>query len=116
MHEYKPKMDKYKIVYLALVYVTSFGSTLRSIEKEYGVPHSTLEDYFHKALPEYDTRLAKIVAKKMAVLHDKRCSNAWCISKSDSTALSATKALSKFAKIYRGEISIRKSIGFMLWG
>ena len=113
---YKPKMDKYKIVYLALVYITSQGATLRSIEKDYGVPHTTLETYFHKALPEYDTRLANIVAKRMSVLADKKCTAAWRISKSDSVALSATKALSKFAKIYEEGIKTRKSIGFMLWG
>ena len=60
---YSPKSPDWKIVYYALIYITTSKSE-NDMAKEYGVPRTTLQRYLNDALPQYDEKLAKLVKKK----------------------------------------------------
>lgn len=119
---YTPMVSPYKIVYLALLYVTTQQSEV-DLSKEYGIPRSSLQRYFTKALPQYDTKLAKLVAKKAKKLIDPREKYSWHIDYASRNKLDKSDAVTTFKGLIEKNISAMDQSGTtiaklskLIWG
>ena len=117
---YTPKVPEWKIVFLAVMYVSS-SRTYRDLEKEYGVGRSTLTDYFNIALPKLDKKLAKCVASKIAAMINKKTKAPY--EPDDALLKKFAKAgtIKTFEKLYkkngqRDRTNKNKTFAELIWG
>lgn len=118
--EYHPETPEWKIIYLALIYVTTKKSE-NDICKEYGIPHTTLCRYLNRALPQYDEKLYKLVAKKARHMVNQLAADTYKLDASTKSKLRMSNAVSVFAKLCKSDGRMTramrgKTMSELIWG
>ena len=118
--KYSPKSPDWKIVYYALIYITTSKSE-NDMAKEYGVPRTTLQRYLNDALPQYDEKLAKLVKKKTKHMVNGLSAQTYRLDATTRSKLKKSNAVSVFSKLLKKDgkrdRTIRgKSLSTLIWG
>ena len=118
--EYHPELPEWKIVYLALIYITTLKSE-NDISKEYGIPRTTLQRYFTVALKQYDEKLATLVAKKARHMVNDLAAATYRLDTRAKSKLRKSNAVSVFAKLCKNNgkrgCGLRgKTWSALIWG
>lgn len=118
--EYHPTMPEWKIIYLALEYITTSKSE-NDICKEHGIPHTTLLRYFHIALKQYDEKLAKLVDKKAKHMVNNLAAATYKLDSRSKSLLRKSNAVKVFEKLCKTDGRMTKAMcgktmSTLIWG